>query len=158
MSNMKNIWMWISTALLCTTIASASMAFNYQSQLKKQEAQYQELLSDIDALQVDLNDLTIFIDVKIDYGNSTIVWHNNTRVPLNVDLLTATQFISKVEYSTGEFGAYVTEINDVGGDADKYWLWHYYDKDKSEWQVGPVASDAWVLHNGDKLSWIYSGF
>jgi hypothetical protein len=158
MSNSNKIWMWVAAALLCTTIASAYMALNYQSQLKRLETQHQELLSDIDALQGSLNELTILIDVKIDYGNNTIVWYNNTRVPFNSDLLIATQVISKVEYSTGEFGAFVTEINDVGGDADKFWLWHYYDKDVKGWQFGPVASDAWVLHNGDKVSWIYSGF
>jgi hypothetical protein len=47
-----------------------------------------------------------------------------------------------LNYSTGEFGAFVTDINDVGGENDKFWLWHYYDEDESEWQFGPVA----VMH------------
>lgn len=158
MSNLKNVWMWIAAALLCTTIASAYLALNYQSQLQKQDELYQQLLSDVNQLQGSLDVLTIMVDIKIDYGNDTIIWYNETRVPLNIDLLSATHMITEVEYSTSEFGIFVTGINKVGGDADKFWLWYNFEENTYEWQYGLVASDAWILHDGDIVSWVYSGF
>jgi len=46
----------------------------------------------------------------------------------------------------------------VGGDPNTYWVWNYYDEESGEWEYGPVACDAWVLHDGDIVSWTYAGF
>ncbi len=151
-----NVWMWAAAALLCTTIVSSYMAVSLQSQVKELQTGYDALLEDIESLQGSLDDLTIQISMKIDYGNGTVVWHNETRVPLNANLLTATKIISEIEYSMGEFGAFIEEIDGVGGDPGTYWLWNYYDRDSGKWEFGLVASDAWVLHNEDVVSWVYS--
>ena len=153
-----SVWMWAAAALLCTTIVSSYVAVSLQSQVKELQTEYDDLLEDVESLQGNLDDLTIQISMKIDYGNGTVAWHNDTRVPLNANLLTATKIISAIEYSTGAFGAFVEEIDGVGGDPGTYWLWNYYDQDSGSWEYGPVASDAWVLHNGDVVSWVYSGF
>lgn len=150
--------MWAAGALLCITIVASYTAFGLQSQVRKLQTEYDGLLQDIESLQGNLDDLTIRIDMKIDYGNETIVWHNNTRIPLGANLLTATKVISSVEYSTGEFGAFVEKIDGVGGDPNTFWLWNYYDRDSGVWEYGPVASDMWAPHNGDVVSWVYSGF
>ena len=150
--------MWAAAALLCTTIASSYVAVSLQSEVRRLKNEYDDLLEDVESLQGDLEDLTIRVDIKMNYGNGTVVWHNGTRVPLNADLLTATKMISSVEYSTGEFGAFVEKIDGVGGDPNTFWLWSYYDHDSGGWEYGPLASDAWVLHNGDVVSWDYSGF
>jgi len=147
----KNIWMWAAAALLCTTIASSYLALNYQ-------AQTVQLREDYDALLEDMDELTISINLKIDYGGDNVVWHNDTRVPLDVNLLTATQLLASVEYTTSDLGAFVTEIDDVGGDANTYWLWHYFDEDTGGWEYGPSGADQWVLHNGDTVSWIYTSY
>lgn len=151
MTNGRNLWMWVAAALLCTTIAASYMAVNYQSQAEQLKKDYEALLEDID-------DLTIRINMKIDYGGGNIVWYNDTRVPLDANLLTATQVVASVEYSTGEYGAFVNKIDDVGGDPNTYWLWYYFDQDTGGWEFGPVACDMWILHNGDLVSWVYSSF
>lgn len=153
----SNIWMWAAAALLCTTIVSSYAALSLQSRVKGLQKEYDSLIEDIESLQENLEVLTIEVNIRIDYGNGTAVWHNSTRVPLNANLLTATDILSSVEYSTGEFGAFVESIDDVGGDPDTFWMWNYYDRD-SGWEYGPVASDMWILHNGDIASWVYSGF
>ena len=147
----KNIWMWAAAALLCTTIASSHLALNYQAKTLQLQEDYEALLEDLD-------DLTISINLKIDFGGDNVVWHNDTRVPLDANLLTATQLLTSVEYTTSDFGAFVTEIDDIGGDANTYWLWHYFDEETGAWEFGPSGADQWVLHNGDIVSWVYTSY
>jgi hypothetical protein len=151
MVNGKNIWIWAAAALLCTTIASSYLALNYQTKTVQLQKDYEALLEDLD-------DLTISINLKIDYGGDNVVWHNETRVPLDANLLTATQLLASIEYTTSDFGSFVTEIDDIGGDPDTYWLWHYFDEDTDSWKYGPSGADQWVLHNGDIVSWVYTSY
>lgn len=149
MSESKNIWMWAAAALLCTTIGASYLALNYQAQNVKLQDDYETLLSDVE-------DLTISIDMKIDYGDDNVVWLNDTRVPLDANLLKALELNAEIEYSTSEFGAFVTEVDGVGGDATKFWLWFYYDTEAKSWAYGPSAADFWVLHDGDIVAWEYA--
>lgn len=147
--NGNRIWMWAVAALLCTTIAASYAAINFYSQAESYKKDYLALLDDLEGL-------TIIINMKIDYGKGMVVWYNDTRVPLKSTLLTATQILVSVDYSTSELGAFVNEINGVGGDPQTYWLWNYWDSDKGSWEFGSVGCDQWVLHDGDVLSWTYS--
>jgi len=147
--NMK--WMWVAATLLCTTIAASYAAINFYYQVRFYEKDYQVLLEDLEGL-------TILINMKIDYGNGTVVWYNDTRVPLSSTLLTATQILTSVDYSTSELGVFVNEINGVGEDPKTYWIWNYWDPDKGSWEFGPVGCDQWVLHDEDTLSWTYTTF
>ena len=149
--NTDRIWMWVAAALFCTTIASSYVALNYYSQTETYKKNYLSLLEDVEGL-------TILINIKIDYGNGTVDWYNDTRVPLDSTLLKTTQYVASVNYSTGEFGAFVNNINEVGGDHDTYWIWSYWDSEKGGWEMGSLASDQWILHKGDKVSWIYTTF
>ena len=144
-------WMWVAAALLCTTIAASYAAINYYAQVEAYKKNYRALIEDLEGL-------TILIDMKIDYGNGTVLWYNNTRVPLDSTLLTATQIAASVDYSTSDFGAFANKINGVGGDPGTYWLWYFWDPDKGSWEFGPVGCDQWVLHDGDMVSWTYSAF
>lgn len=143
--------MWVAAALLCTTIGASYLAVNYLSRAQQLQTDYEALLEDVE-------DLTMRVNIKIDYGEGTIEWYNNTRVPLDANLLTATQVVVSVDYSTSELGTFVDKIEDVGGDLNTYWLWNYFDVDSGTWEFGPVGCDSWVLHNGDIVSWVYSSF
>ena len=151
MAESKNIWMWAAAALLCTTIGASFLALNYQSQNMKFQADYEALLQDVE-------DLTISIDMMIDYGDGNVVWLNDTRVPLDINLLRALELLADIEYTTSEFGAFVTEVNGVGGDSTKFWLWFWYDTEAESWAYGPSAADFWVLHDGDVVAWEYASF
>jgi hypothetical protein len=141
--------MWSAAALLCTTIGASYLALNYQSQNARLQANYEALLEDV-------VDLTIRINMKIDYGDGDVVWHNDTRVPLDVNLLRALELLAEIEFSTSEFGAFVTKVDGVGDDSTKYWLWFYFDTEGESWAYGPSAADFWVLHDGDVVAWEYT--
>jgi hypothetical protein len=149
MAESKNIWMWAAAALLCTTIGASYLALNYQSQNVKLQADYEALLEDVE-------DLTISINMRIYYADDNVVWLNDTRVPLDVNLLKALELLADIEYTTSEFGAFVTKVDGVGDDPSKYWLWFWYDTDAESWAYGPSAADFWVLHDGDVVSWEYT--
>ncbi len=149
MTESKNLWMWVSAALLCTTIVASFYALDFQSKNIQLKENYEDLLSDIE-------ELTISINLLIDFGDGNIVWFNDTRVPLDVNLLKATDILADIEYSTSEFGSFVTRINTIGEDPKKFWLWYYYKAEEGGWNFGPSAADIWILHDGDILAWRYS--
>lgn len=103
----------------------------------------------------ELDKFTIEVNIKLDYGNDTIVWYNNTRVSVGESLLNATKTIATVGVNSSSMGAFVTSINDVGDDPNAWWLWWYND---AGWAQGPVGADQWTLHDGDELAWVYTSF
>ena len=145
----RNPWIWSTAILLCVAISLSYLVVNEHGRAEMYRQRYEETLEELEGL-------TIVVDILIDYGNGTAVWFNGTRIPLGADLLTATEMVADVEYFEGEYGAFVTAINGVGGEENRYWLW-YYLKDGC-WEMGPVACDAWILHDGDVVAWRYTSF
>jgi len=145
----KDKMRYVAAFLLVTTIIPSSLAVYYYNKYGETEEKYRRMVEDLD-------DLTIQVSIKIDYGNGTVLWHNNTRVPLNASLLSATSFIADITYTRGEYGAFVNSINDVSNKDGKYWLWSYFDGETQEWKMGTVAADMRDLHEGDIVAWIYT--
>ena len=137
-----------AAVLLCTTLLAGALAFQYNGQLQATEREY-ELLLEV------LEENTAVVSIKMDYGDETITWFNDTRVPLGTNFLNATGMISEIELQSSEWGVFVVSIDDVGGDTNNYWLWNYYE---DGWQMGPVGADQWIVHDGDVLSWTYTSF
>lgn len=137
-----------AAALLCTTILTGILAFQYNGQLQAVQHEYELLL-------VELEENTVVISIRMDYGDETIMWFNDTRVPLGTNFLNATGIISELELQSSEWGVFVVSIDGVGGDTNSFWLWDYYD---DSWQMGPVGADQWIVHDGDILSWTYTSF
>jgi hypothetical protein len=140
---------WIAGILLCTTIIGAVGTLYYRSQFLQSKSLYQELL-------IELEDFTITVDLKLDYGENKVEWYNDTRIPVGASLLNATLIVADIEYSVTEFGVLVNSINGIEGDSNNFWLWDYYEN--GEWKFGPVGADQWTLENGDIVSWSYSSF
>jgi hypothetical protein len=156
MSYRNNVWIWVAGALMCTTILGGYFALDYQAKYVRLQDDYEDLENALNAVQENMDELTILVSIKIDYGGGNIEWYNLTRVPLNSNLLEVTDLIVSVDYSEGEFGAFVNSIEDVGGDPNTFWVWNYYSD--NEWKFGPVAADSWKMHEGDIVSWAYSKF
>jgi len=154
MSKRNNIWMWASAALLCTTILAGYMALNSQNKLSGLQADYDALMERAESTQGSLADLTILVDIRIDYGGDNVVWYNSTRVPLNAKLLEATEIIAQVDYTVSEYGATVNDIGDVGEDEGFFWLWYTFED--GGWQMGMTGADMWSLKDGDIVAWEYT--
>ena len=152
MSNKNNIWMWASAALLISTILGGYYALDSQSKLNSLQADYDALYESMSSMQGSLDDLTILIDFKVDYGDS-VVWYNDTRVPINSKLLEAMEIVFPLNYTASEYGIMINEINNVGGDSSNFWLWYYYD---DGWLFSFDAVDAYTLKDGDMIMWEYT--
>jgi len=139
---------WAAALLLCTTLAAGASAVYLNHRVTTLEAEHERILSE-------LEEFTATVDVKIDYGNGTVAWYNDTRIGAGESLLNATLHIADLDYTMYEFGVFVNTVNGVGGDTDKYWLWSYID---DGWQPGMVGADQWRLHDGDTVAWTYTGF
>ena len=136
-----------AAVLLCTTIIAGVLAVQYNAKYLASETEYNILLEE-------LEDTTAKISVKIEYGEES-VWYNDTRVPLGTSLLNATSYVAEIEAQSSDWGVFIVSINEVGGDANSFWLWDYLD---DEWQAGPVGADQWTVHDGDILRWTYTSF
>ncbi len=149
----KGNWMWTSMGLLCTLIVVSYLGVYYYTENAKYQQLYNETLNELQKY-----DKYIFVHLLIDYGNGTKEWHNNTLAATGADLLNATRIISEVDYTKGAYGAFVTNINAVGGDPNTYWLWYTWNSTSSSWSYGPVACDAYILREGEIVAWIYTKF
>ncbi|MCW4048251.1 MAG: DUF4430 domain-containing protein [Candidatus Bathyarchaeota archaeon] len=144
----QDTYKWIAAALFCTTLIAGGATIYLNNQVATIRADYQETLGELDML-------TIKVNIKIDYGNETVQWYNDTRVPVGANLLNATAITAELDITTSTFGAFVSGINGVGGDANTWWLWEYYEEG---WMPGMVGAEQWVLHNGDTVAWTYTSF
>ena len=148
---MKIEWKWVTAIFLCAIIGVGGLSLHYYNQLEKVTKNYETVLREIE-------ELTILVDIRLDYGNESTIWFNSTRLPLGASLLNATEKIAQIESSETDFGVFVLSINGVGGEDGKFWLWDYYDSDLGEWTYGPVGADKWILHEKDQVSWKYTSF
>jgi hypothetical protein len=144
----KKVWMWVSAGLLCGLIAASLVAVYCYGEYLKYQSFYTEISRDLEAL-------TMHVSILIEYGNGTKEWHNNTRVPIGISLLNATQMIAEIDYDVSDGSAFVTAINNVVGGSDLYWLWYYWNPSTSQWELKWVASNEYILHNGDIVKWVY---
>ena len=145
----KNVFLWSTVLLLCTTIFGGYLALYYYSQAQSFKSSYESISRDMAGIAMGVN-------AKFDYGNGTLRWFNSTRVPLNATLLTVSKIDADVKYSLSDLGAFVLSINGVAGDPHHYWAWSYYDEASRTWVSGMVGSDKWVLHNGESVAWTYT--
>lgn len=100
--------------------------------------------------------VTMKVNIYIDYGNETRVWHNNTIVPVGFTLLNATELIANVDVDYTIYGASINALDGVAsGLEEKYWIWWRWDATTSDWIMGEVAADQHLLSPEETLAWAY---
>jgi len=106
--------------------------------------------------------VTLTVNSCIDYGNGTINWYNETKMPAGSSLFQLTQKIAEINYtyypSMKPGHILVNSINDkeaytIGFSEGWSWIWHYWDSNEQKWISGPVGCDAWMLKNGGIYKW-----
>ena len=97
------------------------------------------------------------VNICIDYGNGTVLWHNQTIVPLGCNLLQATRMVAVVNstYWPAYRASFVDAINGVWNKGAYYWMWYYWDKDSKTWKYGNCGADLYVLSDGETVRWRY---
>lgn len=104
-----------------------------------------------------LNPPTIKVDVLLDYGNGTTVWHENVDVTGYTSVFKATKLVASVEYSLWNSDVWVDAIDGVWNNysANYFWLYWCWNHTTKSWDMVPVACNKYVLANGDIVAWFY---
>lgn len=145
----KRSWMWVSLGLLCLLVVAVYFAIYYYNESTHYKSLYERTAAD-------LSKLTMQVNILIDYGNGTAAWYNGTVVPRETNVLMATRVVAEVEGTEYPgMGTFVTSINGVRNEGGKYWMWYIWSSDKGDWELGPLASDRYVLYEGDTIMWRY---
>ena len=140
---------------------------NYTSLLQS----YTELLNDYNSLaqsyETERQNLThilqqyesciMLVNICIDYGNGTILWYNQTIVPLGCNLLQATRMVAQVNstYWPAYQASFVDAINGVWNKGSYYWMWYRWDGKSKVWKYGDCGADLYTLSNGEVAKWRY---
>lgn len=132
----------IGTALVITAGLAGYNYIQYQN--------YKALVEQYEAV-------TMRVNLGINYGNGTIVWHNETIVPLGYDLLNATKLVADVNstYWSAYQASFVNSINGVANNQTYYWMWLYWDENESLWKYGPTGADTYILKPNEVIMWRY---
>lgn len=108
---------------------------------------------------------TLSVDIEINYGNDSVEWHNETKVPAGYTLFKLTQEIAVIKYSYYAFSepghVLIDSINNKTEYTDPSyawgytWIWHYWNGNQKKWLSGPVGCDAWLLENSGIYEWSF---
>ena len=171
---------WLMTVLMSITLITITAGLSgyyflrsqdYLELVQEYESSYPNLLqkytdllekySDISQNHTELwkeyESVTVPFKLCIDYGNGTAVWYNDSRIPINTNLLNATQRVADVQYTYWLIydASFVDAINGVSNSPPYYWMWLYQNADTTTWTYGPVGADLFIVKSGQVFMWRY---
>ncbi len=151
------VWKLLSLVLTGMLVVMGMTSLLFYSQLSASEEKYKNIIESLDNLSYN-------IDLLMNYGNGTKIWHNNTRVPLGFNLFNATVLITEGRMEATYYpqfqSHFINSINGVGKgeDPDKRtwaWIsWHFIEE-TGRWEAYDVSADMAFLKDGDKIAWYY---
>jgi len=149
MAQVKTAWI-LSLILLGWAVAATTASVYYFSEYTKYNGFYQDLSQK-------LGEVSISINLAIDYGNDTRAWHHELLVPIGATLKNATVKVAVVE-TDPQYPGFVTAINGVMQNEAEgiYWLWWVWDDVEQEWDFGPVGFNEYTLRDKQTLIWHYA--
>ena len=97
------------------------------------------------------------VNICIDYGNETIIWYNNTVVPLGCNLLEATKRVAVINstYWPAYHASFIDAINGVWNKGAYYWMWYQWNNESKTWEYGDRGADLYILSNNEIVRWRY---
>ena len=125
----------------------------YFNLLQKSESEKQNLTELLEEYQ----SCIMKVNICIDYGNGTIVWYNNTIVPLGCNLLEATKKVAIVNstYWPAYHASFIDAINGVWNKGAYYWMWYQWNNESKTWEYGDRGADLYILSNNEIVRWRY---
>lgn len=123
--------------------------------------EYRILDQNYQALQQNVDNVSINIDLIINFGNGTILYFNQTRIPVGFNMINSTHLIigedqvDSIYYS--EFNAYfVNVILGTGNDSNFAWsAWKY--EICCEWELLEIGANLYMPEDGSTIAWYYQG-
>ena len=119
--------------------------------------EYRVLDQNHQAIQENIDNVSINIDFIVDFGNGTIIYFNQTRVPVGFSMYNSTEFIigeenvDSIYYS--DFNSYfVNSLLGTGNNPD-YALsaWQY----QQDWELLEIGSNLFIPKDGQTIAWYY---
>jgi len=128
---------------------------NYLELVAQYESEKQNLTELVEEYQSCIMHVNICIDYK--EWNATVVWYNDTIVPLGCDLLQATRTVAIVNstYWSAHQASFVDAINGVWKAGARFWMWYRWNAEKKIWEYGNVGADRYKLTNSETVMWRY---
>jgi len=144
---MKGEWI-LATLLLVWAVASTTIGSYYYMEYTK----YQKLSQD---LKQKLGEVSISVNIAIDYGNGTRTWFNETTLPLGATVFNATAKVANPEPDPQYGESFIIAINGVGQNKNEnmYWIWWFWDETQNKWTPGPVANNEYTLSSDQTVIW-----
>jgi len=103
--------------------------------------------------------VTMEVNICIEYKelNGTVLWYNNTIIPLGCNLLQATKTVALVNstYSPAQQASFVDAINGVWNHGAIFWMWQHWDDTQEKWEYGNVGADIYKLTKNETVRWRY---
>lgn len=118
---------------------------------------YYMRFQEYDSLLREYEKVTMRVNILIDYGNGTMVWHNNTLVSYGATLFNATERVAVVQstYWPQYQAVFIDAINGVPTTQEHWWWWKYWDANSKEWKDGEVGADLYKLKPNEAVMWQY---
>jgi hypothetical protein len=138
---------WTITAMLfaCWALAASFMAAYYWLQYNDIEDRISGVL--------------IYVNIGIDYGNGTRIFHNNTKALTGATLFDVTKQVSNVTYQVSLYGTEVVSIDSVNKQGSFGWTYWMWNSTSLSWSIVWESADAYKVTDSETFMWYYqSGF
>jgi|TARA_B100001971_G_scaffold113391_1_gene104358 hypothetical protein len=154
-----DVWGWKMVALVfvAVSVLLGLTSLLLYGNLVATEERYDDTIESLDKISFSM-------DILFNYGNGTLVWYNDTRLPIGVNFYNVTVLVSDGRLDATYYPEYrshfISSINGVGvaDDPDKlYWAWiaWFFDEGLGEWIHYDVSVDLVYPKEGDILAWYF---
>jgi hypothetical protein len=147
----------VIVVLLAAMLVSSSFAAFYLFQYDQSQSNANTYLSELKAVQP-----TQTTNILLDFGNGTLLWHNDTQVQTGSNVYIATVLATHGVVNATWYGApynehQVTGLDNVqNGPQQSWFIWTY--NSTASWQVAQVGADDLLASNGSIFAWTFCNY
>ncbi len=114
--------------------------------------QYNDIRDRISGSLIDMN-------LGIDYGNGSRIWHNETKTFSGQTLFDVTTQEADITYRSSLYGAEVLSIDGVVKNENYGWTYWIWNGTISSWSIVWESASNYLVANGETFMWYYqTGF
>lgn len=133
--------MIIAVASLCGALLGAFAAGFYYYQYEN--------------LRIRIAPVLRYLNIGIDYGNTTRAWYNRTEALSGETLLTITKRIAKINSTESALGTEITAINGLTKQGSHGWFYWFWNTTSNSWGYVWTSADKYIIINSEVFMWQY---